>query len=89
MVGANGVGVIIAAVGAVLLLFAIIRIPIKIIFKLLLNIAVGFVMLFFLNLLGEFFGITVAVNWINAAIVGILGIPGVALILLLQWLMII
>ncbi|MCL2408657.1 MAG: pro-sigmaK processing inhibitor BofA family protein [Oscillospiraceae bacterium] len=70
----------------ILLGLAIIKFPIKIIFKLLLNTALGFVALLLINAAGSLIGVAIAVNWINAAIVGILGVSGVALILLLQWL---
>jgi inhibitor of the pro-sigma K processing machinery len=61
----------------------------KIIFKLILNTIIGFLALFVINWLGAFIGISVAVNWLNAIIVGVLGVPGVALILLLKWIFVI
>jgi len=82
----GGGGLIIAAVVLGLLVLAIFKFPIKIIFKLIINTVMGFVVLLVLNYAGGFIGISVAVNWINAVIVGVLGLPGVALILLLQWL---
>ncbi len=72
-----------------LLVFVILKKPIKIILKLLLNTVCGFIALFVINYLGAFIGISVAVNWINAVIVGALGVPGVALILLLKWITVI
>ena len=63
--------------------------PIRLVFKLLLNIAFGFLALLILNFLGGFIGIELGVNWLNAAIVGILGLPGVALLLILRWLLLI
>jgi len=82
----EGVSSVVIIAVLIALGLAIIKFPIKIIFKLLLNTALGFVALLLINAAGSFVGITIAVNWINAAIVGILGIPGVALVLLLQWL---
>ena len=79
-------GVIIAAAALLLLLLAIIKFPIKIIFKLLINTILGFVALLMLNFIGGLIGVQIAVNWINAVIVGVFGVPGVALILMLQWL---
>ncbi|MCL2401252.1 MAG: pro-sigmaK processing inhibitor BofA family protein [Oscillospiraceae bacterium] len=78
-------GVVVIAV-LIIVGLAIIKFPIKIIFKLLLNTALGFGALILINAAGSHIGITIAVNWINAAIVGVLGVSGVALILLLQWL---
>jgi inhibitor of the pro-sigma K processing machinery len=78
-------GIIIIVAILVLILLIILRKPIKIIFKLILNTVIGFAALFVINYLGAFIGISVAINWINAVIVGVLGLPGVALVLLLQW----
>lgn len=80
--------VIIAAV-LIFLVFTIVKAPIKLIFKFLLNTVVGFVTLFVLNFLGGLIGVSLDVNWINAAVIGVFGVPGIALLLLLQWLMII
>ena len=77
-------GVIIAA--AALVLLVILRFPVKIIFKLLINTVAGFAALLLLSFIGGLIGVQIAVNWINALVVGVFGVPGVALILLLQWL---
>jgi inhibitor of the pro-sigma K processing machinery len=89
MEGLQTTGVIIIIAVLVLVIFTILKKPIKIVFKLLLNTVIGFAALLILNWLGGFIGITIPVNWINAVIVGVLGVPGVALILLLQWLTVI
>lgn len=89
MEGLQTTGVIIIIAILVLVIFTILKKPIKIVFKLILNTVIGFVALLILNWLGGFIGVTIAVNWINAVIVGVLGVPGVALILLLQWLTVI
>lgn len=86
MNGLQTTGVIIIVAILALIVFIILRKPFKIVFKLLLNTVVGFLTLFGINYLGAFIGISIAVNWLNAVIVGVLGIPGVALILLLKWL---
>ncbi|UOO36992.1 pro-sigmaK processing inhibitor BofA family protein [Oscillospiraceae bacterium CM] len=86
MTGLQTAGIIIIAVVLVLLLLVIFRKPMKIVFKLLLNTLLGFLALFALNYLGAFIGVSIGINWINAALVGIFGVPGVALILLLKWL---
>lgn len=89
MAGLHTMGVIIIVAILALPLLIILRKPIKIVLKLVLNTVAGFIALFVLNWLGSFIGITMAINWINAVIVGVLGVPGVALILLLQWLAVI
>lgn len=78
-------GIVAIAVVLVIVIFSIIKAPIKLFFKLLLNTVIGFIVLLLLNYVGGFVGISIPVNWINAVIIGILGVPGVALILLLQW----
>jgi inhibitor of the pro-sigma K processing machinery len=63
--------------------------PLKLIIKLLINTALGFAILVAINHFGAAYGIVIGVNWLNAIIVGIFGIPGVALLLVLKWLMLI
>ena len=62
---------------------------VSLIFKLALNTIIGVAALILINMVGINFGITIGVNLINGLVVGVLGVPGVALLLLLQWLMII
>lgn len=59
-------------------------IPIKILIKLLINGLIGGLLLFVFNLVGGIFGLSILINPLNAIIVGILGVPGVILILILQ-----
>ena len=79
---------VIAVVGVllILLLFKIIKTPIKWFFKLLLHIAIGFAALFALNLLGAPIGLHLGLSWLNAAVAGVLGVPGVILLILLPYL---
>ena len=74
--------------GAVILLcfvsLKILTAPIRLVMKLLINAALGFVILFVVNFFGAFFGISLGVNFINAAVAGFLGIPGVILLLVLK-----
>lgn len=62
----------------------ILVIPIKVIFKLIVNGIIGGVILFLFNLIGRLFGLAIAINPLNAIIVGLLGVPGVVLLLILQ-----
>lgn len=62
----------------------ILVIPIKVIFKLIINGLIGGLILFLFNLVGGLFGIAIAINPLNAIIVGLLGVPGVVLLLILQ-----
>lgn len=60
--------------------------PIKWIFKLLINTLVGFAALWVINFFGDFIGISLALNWINALVVGVFGFPGVVVLLVLKYL---
>jgi len=71
-------------VGLIVLIVKIFGRPIKWLFKLALNAVVGFVALGLLNFFGGFIGLGLGVNWFNAIVVGVLGVPGVVLLLLLQ-----
>ena len=76
---------ILTFIGAVMVLciiLKIISIPVKIIVKLLINALIGGVVLFLINLTGL---ITLNITWITALIVGFLGIPGVIIVILIQY----
>ena len=72
-------------VGAVLILKILTK-PIRWIFKLLINAAFGFVLLFLVNFFGDPVVIYISVNFISAVVAGFLGVPGVILLVLLQFL---
>ena len=71
----------------VLLGIALIRLllrPIRLIFKLALYSASGFLCLWLLNTVAPFTGIYLPINAVTVLISGTLGIPGIALIALLE-----
>ena len=70
-------------VGAVLRLF---KTPLKLAMQVLLNTLLGFGALFLLNPTQAVTGISLGVNLLNALVIGILGVPGLGLLLLVQWL---
>lgn len=79
--------VIIAYALGLLLLYIVgwlLLVPFKIVLKFLLNGIIGGVVLWILNMLSASIGIHIALNPVNALVVGILGIPGIILLLLLQ-----
>lgn len=83
---------IIEAIIVVALIFIVLKLfktPLRLLFKLLINTIGGFITLMIINFFGSFIGITIGVNWLNAVIIAILGMPGVGLLLILKWLMII
>ncbi len=77
------------AAGLILLYFLgwILIIPIKYLVKLIINGVVGGILLILVNLLGGFVGINIAINPITAIITGILGVPGVVLLIVLQYIL--
>ena len=58
--------------------------PIKKIMKLVVNGILGGIALIIFNFIGKFFGLGIALNPLNAIIVGFLGLPGVIFLLILQ-----
>ena len=59
--------------------------PLKVALRVLINSVLGFGALWLLNLTGGVTGIALGVNIFNSLTVGILGVPGLFLLLLLQW----
>lgn len=58
--------------------------PLKKIFKLIVNAILGGILLFIFNIIGAYFGMGIEINPLNAIIAGLLGVPGVVLILIFQ-----
>ncbi len=79
--------VIAGIVLAVILVLKLLAKPIKFVFKLLINTVLGFILLWLLNFFGGGIGITLELTLLNAVIVGLLGIPGVLLLLALHFLL--
>lgn len=59
--------------------------PLKVALRVLSNSVLGFGALWLLNLTGGVTGIALGLNIFNSLTVGILGVPGLFLLLLLQW----
>lgn len=59
-------------------------IPIKLLFKLLKNAVAGGILLIIFNLLGGLIGLNLVITPASAIFVGLLGIPGVILLLLFK-----
>lgn len=82
--------VIIAYIAGVLLLYVVGRlllIPLRAIFQLIVNAVIGGAILLVVNLIGSFWGFGVGINPITALIAGLLGIPGVILLIALRFLL--
>ena len=68
-------------------LIRVFRTPLKLALKLLANTLLGFLALWVTNLLAGVTGFSIGLNIWNALTVGILGVPGVVLLLLLRWIL--
>ena len=66
-----------AVVVALYVLVRILAVPIRKIFKLLINAVCGFALLFAANFIGGFFDFQIPVNILTCVIAGAFGIPGV------------
>lgn len=59
--------------------------PLKLALKVAFNSARGFGAVWLLNLTTSVTGLSLGLNWFNALLIGILGLPGFGLLLLVQW----
>lgn len=75
----------IALLFVVLIAFKLFSTPLRLVLKVGMNTALGFLALIALDLFSPLWGLHIGVNLINALIVGILGLPGLALLVLMQW----
>jgi len=83
------INIIIAYAFGLFLLYLIARlllVPLKILLRLLYNGLIGGVVLWVVNLVGGYFGLFIPINPITALVAGFLGVPGVVLLVLLQFL---
>ena len=79
---------VIAAILAGFFLIALIRVfsaPLRLALKLLVNTLLGFGVLWLINRTAALTGVSLGLNLWNALTIGILGLPGVVLLLLVQW----
>ena len=74
--------VFIGAAVAVFIILKILAWPIKKIIKMLINILIGGLLLVLVNYVGAYFNFALAINWISALTVGILGIPGLIILII-------
>lgn len=75
-------GIILAYALGLIALYIIVWVlatPLKFIGKIVVKAAIGVIILFITNFIGNFIGVSVTINPLTATIVGILGIPGVVL----------
>lgn len=75
--------VLIFAAIAVIVVAKMLAWPVKKIMKLIFNVIGGIILIFLVNMFGVNIGITIPFNILTALIAGILGIPGVLVLILL------
>ena len=78
------------ALGLVLLFLAVacaalLRKPLKMVLRVVLNSALGFGALWLLNATAAVTGISLGLNLFNALTIGVLGVPGLGLLLVVLW----
>lgn len=73
------------AIGAVYIIGVLLVLPIKIVVRLVINGIIGAIALFVINIFGGMIGLTIGINPITALVAGFLGIPGIILLLFLQY----
>ena len=80
----NYLTIILAAAVVLLLAKFVLRVNTKRLVELIINILLGIVVLWLINKFGGSLGISIPINIITGLVVGILGLPGVIILLLLN-----
>ena len=78
------IALMIVAILAIVLLLKLITAPIRLGYKLLINLASGYALLFLFNLFSGLTGFVLDLNLITAAILGLFGLTGLALLLVVR-----
>ncbi len=76
----------VVCLGLLALLLRIMTLPIKLLYKLILNTLCGYACLILINLFSFLTGAVFSLNIVTAVIVGFLGLPGIGLLFLLRFL---
>ena len=66
----------------------LLRRPLKLALRVVLNSTLGLLALWLLDSTAPVTGLTLGVNWFNALTVGVLGVPGLGLLLLVKWVLV-
>ena len=74
-----------AAAGAAVLALALFRRPLGALCRLAVRSGVGLVFLWLFQGVGALLGVQLGVNLLNGLVLGVLGLPGFALLLMAQW----
>ena len=74
----------IVGVSIVVLLGRLLVVPLKVVFRLIVNAIIGAGILLVINLVGAFWEFRIGINPITALVVGLMGVPGVILLIALR-----
>lgn len=80
----NTIIIYIACICFLFLFGRIFILPIKSILKLVLNSCIGAFMIYLINVAGTVFNFHIGINYVTAIFTGILGVPGVILLVILK-----
>ena len=78
---------LLAGLSLALILLRVMKTPLKLAIRLLGNTLSGLLALYILQSTSAYTGIVLGLNLWNALVVGVLGLPGLGLLLLLQWIL--
>lgn len=76
--------IIAAIVLSMVVVIKILAAPVKLVFKILINAASGFVLLIVANIISGFFDFSLPIDFINCLVSGVFGIPGVAFLIVIK-----
>ena len=76
--------IIAAIVLSMVVVIKILAAPVKLVFKILINAASGFVLLIVANIISGFFDFSLPIDFINCLVYGVFGIPGVAFLIVIK-----
>lgn len=82
--------ILLAWVAGILLVLAFgksLKVPLRLVLKLVINTLLGGMVLLLINLAGQYIDFHISLNLFSAMIVGILGLPGVILLIILKYLL--
>lgn len=77
--------ILVLAIIAVIIVAKLLSWPLKKIFKLILNILIGLIMILLVNVFGQKIGLSIPFNFVTALISGLLGVPGVIVLIILNY----
>ena len=63
----------------------LLRRPVALVLRLLLRSGVGLAVLALLSQVGNLIGVSLGINLVNALVLGLLGAPGLGLLMMMQW----